>query len=239
MPVFTPFVPQPKPAKPSKASVSKKPAAMRRHPLEEKIYGDELFEMAMTPAKVVYIGFHELINEKTTRISKCKRFIIEYFPHHHTQVLEVPVEDGEPLLQVDVEAFNFFYFKDVQPIMTYNPHNDTSFTIPIEAATEKLLATEDLKQIEEKIIALVRLEELENMKKENENVESTTNTADAANNVAGAADSPTIISNSVTENVELQTQSTIEEEVCNKESEETNKDGVAEQKTGQRFTSIN
>lgn len=168
MPIFTPFVAPPKPAKaPSKTSANKKGPTIRRRPLLDddlKVYGDELFETAIKPAKIIYIGFHELINNKLTRISKCRRFVIEHFPDHHTKIMNIEVEEGEPQIQVMVSTWSFYYFRDVQPLMSFVPERDLSFTIPVEFATEKLEHAETLKIIEDKMTKIVAKEELENIK---------------------------------------------------------------------------
>jgi hypothetical protein len=91
MPMFTPApvnVPKKKSKVPSAASVKKAPN-MRRRPLDEDttVYGDALFEEANVPMKVVYVTFHNLL-ENNVRISKCRKFAIEYFPFHHQQIID-------------------------------------------------------------------------------------------------------------------------------------------------------
>lgn len=173
MPIFTPTPPKlPRKATEPKGSVKEyksklvKPS-IRRRPLEDDVeaYGDKLFEAAYVPKKTVYVTFFtKLVNN--VGISRCRKYAIEYIPFHHEIVVELEREEddkGEKEIRTWVEAWNLFYFADVQsPLMAFNPTLDKEYVIPKEKATESIIEAATLRVITDKIVEIEIKDQLKN-----------------------------------------------------------------------------
>lgn len=133
----------------------KKDPSLRKRPILSPIYGEEILEPLIKKAKEIVVCFHPF-TKNNYRISTEGKFIIERF-----LVQEVVTnEDGQQVLDI-VNHWNLFYFEnpltDFDPPTEYSEFKEITYDID-ENICERFDDFSNLKDLENKVIALVRAE---------------------------------------------------------------------------------
>jgi hypothetical protein len=130
-----------------------KPASSRKRPIEGMIFGEEVFLENVKKERSIVIGFYSF-TKNNFRISKDRKFVIEYIPK------AIGEEDY---------CLNLFYF----PTPTvFDNEKDLEWHIPKDAEFIPTQINHHLtvKDIEDKVISLCRIELLEERKKRLEKI---------------------------------------------------------------------
>jgi hypothetical protein len=130
-----------------------------------------------------------------------------------------------------IQTFNLYFFKDGLALMAYNSDLDKEFVIPYEKATKSFLNIEMINEVEDKIVALeklVQIEELLKLSQEESEVEEDAPITD----ITGTTDNAEIIPDTISENEGEKTESVSETEILPQVSKEEKESPISESTQG-------